>query len=217
MTKGKIIGAALLAAWLSIHGFFMWGYMARWEKLLAPLSWENFSSTRISGWGAAGFPVLSLRYPEGWLSRPGLSENSREDIRMIFYASPYEQIFSEVSSQAKYTMGTPSLNDIYEEAVSDLRKKYARFKLTGEPSSLENKQKNVTVRMHEFQADVSYLLSSVKLRGVLVSYDGLNYAGYSYYGSSAVRRPVYFAATAREKYFENVKSVFLQMLGSVTQ
>lgn len=217
MTRGKITGAALLAAWLSVHGFFMFGYMSRWEALLKPSQWDNFSTTRVTGWGAAGLPVMSVRYPEGWMFRPGASENSREDMRVYFFSSPYEQVFAEVSSQAKYSMGTPSLHDVYEEAVADLRKKYAHFTLTGEPSLMENKAKGTFVKMNEFRADVSYLLSSVKLRGVVASYDGLNYAGTSYYGATAVRRPVYFVATAREKYFENVKSVFLQMLGSVTQ
>lgn len=216
MTKGRILGVFILASWLGVHGYFMAGYLSKWEKLMKPGRWEYFSSGKLTGWAASGFPDFSMKSPKGWLTREGLAENSRDDAVIYFSVSPYEQIFSDVSALNKYPYGDPSLQDVHKEALSFLRKKFLRFTPAAEPAYYQNEAKKTAILMTEFQAQIPRLISSpVKIYGVAVSYDGLSYGASSY--GTASRRPAYFVVLSREKYFKNMKRIFLEMVGSVEQ
>lgn len=212
MTKGRIIGIIILAAWLSVHGYFIWGCLSKWEKTLTPNKWKYFSTGAYQEFSGAGFPDASIKYPKEWMMREGATKNPKEDIELYFYVSPYEQIFSRMTALGKYPYGNPSLQDVHNEALKNLRKKFSHFSAGSEPSFYENKEKQSVILMTEFQGEVSRLLTKpVKIYGIVVSYDGLSYGAYEN------KRPAYFVAISREKYYSRIKKIFLEMVGSIGQ
>lgn len=212
MTKGRIIGGFILAAWVAVHGIFITGYMSKWEKIFSARRWEYFSTGSFQELTAAGFPDFAMKYPRGWMMREGMTEHPREDMEIYFYASPYEEIFTRFTALGKYPYGNPSLQDVNKEALGNLQKQFPHFAAAGEPAFYENTKKQSAILMTEFQCEISrWVAKPVKLHGLLVSYDGLSYGAYS------SKRPAYFVAVSREKYFSRAKKIFLDMISSITQ
>lgn len=187
MKKGKAAGVGILAAWILVHSFLLYGYASKWEKLFNPEQWETFM-----------YPdVMTIKYPRGWRVLPGELFAGGHGQRLghfSFSASPFEQVFFKTDYS--------TLDETYNRAISDLRRKFKTLKTESDPVSrvIDGRQ----MLMGTFQSEIFRPFGmSIHVSGYIVSFNARS----GYY-----ERTYCFIATSREKYGRDMKKIFEEMI-----